>query len=337
MARRSGLGKGLGALIPTEARRPVDGAPGGADDQHQAQPSRSPGPDFDEEAMSSLASSIREVGVLQPILVAADRASADEYELIAGERRWRAARRAGLQTMPGPGPDRVRGPQPRAGAGREPPPRGPEPARGGGGLPAARSRSSATPTSRSRPGSARAGPRSPTPSGCSSSRRRAAGSWPTVPSRPATPGRCSGRPTAASRRSWPSASWPKASRSGRSRRWSGDHARADPGCRRPRTRGTTARRPRSAMTADRPPATPAVAALPAPGLLELEDLLSNHLNTRVKVEMGASGGKVVDRVRHPRGPRADLQAHGRGVRQRPGSRSPTAPWFCSDIMDNEPR
>jgi ParB family chromosome partitioning protein len=53
---------------------------------------------FDEEAMSNLASSIREVGVLQPILVR--ETSGDEYELIAGERRWRAARRAGLQTIP---------------------------------------------------------------------------------------------------------------------------------------------------------------------------------------------------------------------------------------------
>lgn len=53
---------------------------------------------FDEEALASLAASIREVGILQPILV---RETGDgEYELIAGERRWRAARRAGLQTMP---------------------------------------------------------------------------------------------------------------------------------------------------------------------------------------------------------------------------------------------
>ncbi len=52
---------------------------------------------FDEEAMASLAASIREVGVLQPILVR--EVGQDEYELIAGERRWRAARRAGLQTM----------------------------------------------------------------------------------------------------------------------------------------------------------------------------------------------------------------------------------------------
>jgi ParB family transcriptional regulator, chromosome partitioning protein len=53
---------------------------------------------FDEEAMSSLAASIREVGVLQPILVRD--LEEGEYELIAGERRWRAARRAGLQTIP---------------------------------------------------------------------------------------------------------------------------------------------------------------------------------------------------------------------------------------------
>jgi ParB family chromosome partitioning protein len=53
---------------------------------------------FDEEALAALADSIREVGVLQPILV---RAAEDEtYELIAGERRWRAARRVGMQTVP---------------------------------------------------------------------------------------------------------------------------------------------------------------------------------------------------------------------------------------------
>jgi ParB family chromosome partitioning protein len=52
---------------------------------------------FDEEALASLADSIREVGVLQPVLV---RAQDDGFELIAGERRWRAARRVGLQTIP---------------------------------------------------------------------------------------------------------------------------------------------------------------------------------------------------------------------------------------------
>jgi ParB family chromosome partitioning protein len=53
---------------------------------------------FDEEALSQLADSIREVGVLQPVLVRP--AGEGQYELIAGERRWRAARRVGLQTIP---------------------------------------------------------------------------------------------------------------------------------------------------------------------------------------------------------------------------------------------
>jgi ParB family chromosome partitioning protein len=53
---------------------------------------------FDEEALAALADSIREVGILQPVLV---RAGEDGgFELIAGERRWRAARRIGLQTVP---------------------------------------------------------------------------------------------------------------------------------------------------------------------------------------------------------------------------------------------
>src|ERR1700712_5773148 len=53
---------------------------------------------FDEEALVSLTASVRELGVLQPVLV---RPVADgQFELIAGERRWRAAKRAGLQTVP---------------------------------------------------------------------------------------------------------------------------------------------------------------------------------------------------------------------------------------------
>ena len=98
MARRSGLGKGLGALIPTEARDRGDSAlrtvPMTSIRPNPLQPRTR----FDEEAMSSLASSIREVGVLQPILVR--ELDDGDYELIAGERRWRAARRAGLQTIP---------------------------------------------------------------------------------------------------------------------------------------------------------------------------------------------------------------------------------------------
>ena len=96
MARRGGLGKGLGALIP-----PGGTEVGGLDELPLAsiKPNRfQPRDHFDEEALGLLADSIREVGVLQPVLVRP--AGDDEYELIAGERRWRAARRVGLQTIP---------------------------------------------------------------------------------------------------------------------------------------------------------------------------------------------------------------------------------------------
>jgi ParB family chromosome partitioning protein len=53
---------------------------------------------FDDEGLTSLAESIAELGVLQPVLVRP--AGPDRYELVAGERRWRAARRAGLRTIP---------------------------------------------------------------------------------------------------------------------------------------------------------------------------------------------------------------------------------------------
>src|SRR5690606_25073751 len=53
---------------------------------------------FDEESLAALTASIRELGVLQPVLVR--QLGADRYALIAGERRWRAAKRAGLQLIP---------------------------------------------------------------------------------------------------------------------------------------------------------------------------------------------------------------------------------------------
>ncbi len=98
MARRSGLGRGLGALIPTditgEAGSALREVPVGsiAPNPHQ------PRAYFDEEALASLTASIAELGVLQPILV---REVGDErFELIAGERCWRAAKRAGLPSIP---------------------------------------------------------------------------------------------------------------------------------------------------------------------------------------------------------------------------------------------
>jgi ParB family transcriptional regulator, chromosome partitioning protein len=100
MARRSGLGRGLGSLIPTE----LPGQPTSALREvpiGSIRPNtRQPRTYFDEEAMSSLAASIRELGVLQPVLVKQLPGESETYELIAGERRWRAARRAGLQTIP---------------------------------------------------------------------------------------------------------------------------------------------------------------------------------------------------------------------------------------------
>ena len=62
--------------------------------------SRQPRTVFDEDALEELTGSIREIGVLQPIVVRPSRAADDEYELIRGERRWRASQRAGLATVP---------------------------------------------------------------------------------------------------------------------------------------------------------------------------------------------------------------------------------------------
>lgn len=99
MARRSGLGKGLGSLIPTTDRLQE------AEGQLRELPiaeivanSFQPRDHFDEEALVSLSASIRSVGVLQPILVR--QTGENSFELIAGERRWRAAKRAGLQSIP---------------------------------------------------------------------------------------------------------------------------------------------------------------------------------------------------------------------------------------------
>lgn len=101
MARRSGLGKGLSSLIP-----PGEAEPGRGTDEsilreipvaditpnpHQ------PRVHFDEETLAELTSSIQQIGVLQPILV---RPVGSGFELIAGERRWRAAGRAGLAMIP---------------------------------------------------------------------------------------------------------------------------------------------------------------------------------------------------------------------------------------------
>ena len=99
MARKGGLGRGLTALIPAaEASEETGGSglqelPIGSVQPNPLQPRRM----FDEDALEGLTDSVRELGVLQPVLV---RVKDDGYELIAGERRWRAAKRAGLPTIP---------------------------------------------------------------------------------------------------------------------------------------------------------------------------------------------------------------------------------------------
>ncbi|BBG05618.1 MULTISPECIES: ParB/RepB/Spo0J family partition protein [Pseudonocardia] len=127
--RKGGLGRGLAALIPTA---PVDDGPGpgsgsGAPmhrpdrstrrDGHEPETSvvdggaeyreiplkrivpnpKQPRTQFDEEQLAELEHSIREFGLLQPIVV---RRAGRDFELIMGERRWRAAQRAGLETLP---------------------------------------------------------------------------------------------------------------------------------------------------------------------------------------------------------------------------------------------
>jgi ParB family transcriptional regulator, chromosome partitioning protein len=102
--RRGGLGKGLGALIPSDvapssaaglaARPGIEEVPINQIDPNPYQPRNR----FDEESLAGLTASIRELGVLQPILVR--QVGADRYAIIAGERRWRAAKRAGLQFIP---------------------------------------------------------------------------------------------------------------------------------------------------------------------------------------------------------------------------------------------
>lgn len=95
MLKKTGLGKGMAALFPVvedETRKyfscPIE----------EIKPNRyQPRKTFSPEKLEELAASIREKGVLQPLVV---RKGAESYELIAGERRWRAAQKAGLREVP---------------------------------------------------------------------------------------------------------------------------------------------------------------------------------------------------------------------------------------------
>ena len=110
--KKGGLGKGLGALFseqnPTPARQREETAPSPAEDGNvggvleidinEITPNRSqPRKVFDEEKLEELADSIRAHGMIQPIIL---RKIDEGYEIVAGERRWRAARLAGVRRVP---------------------------------------------------------------------------------------------------------------------------------------------------------------------------------------------------------------------------------------------
>jgi ParB family transcriptional regulator, chromosome partitioning protein len=96
--KRPALGRGLSALIPDTAPTPHPGAHALEVDIDLLHPNRhQPRTTMDETRMADLAASIRANGVIQPIVV---RSAADGYEIVAGERRWRASQRAGLLKVP---------------------------------------------------------------------------------------------------------------------------------------------------------------------------------------------------------------------------------------------
>ena len=108
--KKKGLGKGLDSLIPEKSNKPLQKEPdeekrepeSGSGIQmmkiNMVEPNREqPRKKFDEDALLELADSIKQFGVLQPLLV---RKNKDYYEIIAGERRWRAAKQAGVKELP---------------------------------------------------------------------------------------------------------------------------------------------------------------------------------------------------------------------------------------------
>lgn len=102
MSKQRGLGRGLDALFPgsqspqrgpADAQEPVQEIPVAEITPNRFQPRRV----FDQEALNELANSIQQYGILQPVVV---RRNLNEYELVAGERRWRASKIAGLTLIP---------------------------------------------------------------------------------------------------------------------------------------------------------------------------------------------------------------------------------------------
>ena len=102
-AKRGGLGKGLDSMIPDKVGVSMAGGASGEKNEvmvpiTKVEPNKEqPRKNFDEDALLELSESIKQFGVLQPLLVQNRK---DYYEIIAGERRWRAAKLAGLKKVP---------------------------------------------------------------------------------------------------------------------------------------------------------------------------------------------------------------------------------------------
>jgi ParB family chromosome partitioning protein len=99
MARKGGLGKGLGALIPGNFQPEDEGSENLVQVSKIIPNPRQPRVSFNDDSFQELAASVREHGILQPLIVTYD-GLADQYTLIAGERRLRAAIQAGLNFVP---------------------------------------------------------------------------------------------------------------------------------------------------------------------------------------------------------------------------------------------
>ncbi len=246
--------------------------------------------------MAELVHSIREVGLLQPVVVRAHRPGG-RYELVMGERRWRATQEAGLDDDPGDRPrDRRRRHAPRRAAG-EPAPLPAQPAGRGRGLrPAARGLR-LHPRRAGHPDRPLAARRSATRSGCSSSRpavqrRVAAGVLSAGHARALLASR-----TPTSRTGWPSGSSPRASACAASRRSSRS---ATPARRRRRAARAQARRARPGR-----PGRPALRPVRDPG----------------QGRPRPGQGQDHRRVRLARRPAADRRDHGPAEPQRPADLS----------------
>lgn len=106
---KKGLGRGLSALLadigPQEMPEPAAASPAPASDRLipieriRANPNQ-PRRTFDERELQELAASVRERGVIQPLLLRPHPNHEGEYQIVAGERRWRAAQLAGIHALP---------------------------------------------------------------------------------------------------------------------------------------------------------------------------------------------------------------------------------------------